>query len=61
MKRDKYCSASETFVHSGIPTFGELQRKHITHFIHRFQSSSNSIITSVVLSSVPMSSLIWGY
>jgi len=44
----------------GIHTFGELRRKHITNFIHRLQSSSNSIIMSVVLSSVPLSSLIWG-
>ena len=61
MKLDKHCSASEMFVHYGIPAFGELQRKHITNFIHRLQSSSNSIIMSVVLSSVPLSSLIWGY
>ena len=52
---------SEMFVHYGIPAFGELQRKHIKNFIHRLQSSSNSIIMSVVLSSVPLSSFIWGY
>ena len=61
MKLDKHCNASETFVHNGIPAFGELQRKHITNFIHGLQSSSNSIIMSVVLSSVPLTSLIWGY
>ena len=49
------------FLHYGMPAFGELQRKHITNVIHRLQSSSNSIIMSVVLSSVPLSSLIWGY
>jgi len=47
MKLDNYCSASEMFVHYGIPAFGELQRKHITNFIHRLQSSSNSCIMSV--------------
>ena len=61
MKLDKHCSASEMSVHYGISAFGELQRKHITNIIHRLQSSSNSIIMSVVLSSVPLSSLIWGY
>jgi len=61
MKLDKQCSASEMFVHNGIPAFGELQKKHITNFIHRLQSNSNSIIIIVVLSSVPSSSLIWGY
>jgi len=61
MKLDKHCSASEMFVHCGLPAFGELHRKHITTCIHRLQSSSNIIIMSVVLSSVPLSSLIWGY
>jgi len=61
MKVDKHCSASEMFVHYDMPTFGELQKKHITTFIHRLQSSSKSIIMSVVLSSVPLTSLIWGY
>jgi len=35
MKLDKHCSASEMFVHYGIPAFGELQRKHTTNFIRR--------------------------
>ena len=61
MKLDKHCSASEMFVHCGLPAIGELQRKHITNCIHRLQSSSNIIIMSVVLSSLPLSSLIWGY
>jgi len=46
MKLVKHCSASEMFVHYGIPTFDELQRKHITNFIYRLQSSSNSILSS---------------
>jgi len=57
MKLVKHCSASEMFVHNGIPAFDELQRKHITNFIHRLQSSSKSIIMSVVLSFVPLSHL----
>ena len=63
MQLDKHCSASEMFVHYGIPAFGELQKKHLTNFIRRVQSSSNSIIMSVVLSFVPLtlSSIIWGY
>jgi len=52
---------SAMFVHYGIPAFGKLQRKHITNFIHWLLSRSNSIIMSVVLSSVSLSSLIWGY
>jgi len=61
VKLDSHCSVSGTFVQYGIPAFGELQNKHITNFIYRLQSSSNSIIMSAVLSSVPLSSLIWGY
>ena len=61
MKLDKHCITIEMFVHFGIPAFGELPRKHITNVIHRRQSSSNSIIMSVASSSVPLSSLIWGY
>jgi len=61
MKLEKHCSAGEIFVYHGIPAFDQLQRKHITNFIHRLQSSSKSIIMSVVLSSVTLSSLIWRY
>jgi len=61
MKLDQLCSPSKMFVQYGIPAFSELQRKHITHFIHMLQCSSKNIITRVVLSSVPLSSLIWGY
>ena len=49
MKLDKNCGASEMFTHYGIPVFGE------------FQSNSNNIIMCVVLSSVPLVSLIWVY
>jgi len=57
MKLDKQCTASGMFVHYGIPAIGELQRKHITNVTNRLQSSSNNIITSAVLSSVPLSFL----
>jgi len=59
MKLDKHCRASGIFVHYGIPGFGELQRKHITNFIYRLQSRSHGNIMSVVLSLVPLSSLIY--
>jgi hypothetical protein len=60
-KLDKHFSAGGIFVHNDISSFGELERKYITPFIYRLQSSSKSIIMNVVLSSVPLSSLIWGY
>ena len=64
IKLDQHCSVSEivcSLWHIGILAFGELLRKHITNYISRLQSSSNSITMSVVLSSVPLSSLTWGY
>ena len=61
MKLDKYCSASGMFVYYGVPSFGELQRKLIVNFIDRIQSSSNSIIMNVVLSSIPLYSSIWNH
>ena len=33
MKLHKNCRASGMFVHSGIPAFDELRRKHITNLI----------------------------
>ena len=32
-KVDKHCSASGMFDHCGIPDFGELQKKHIKHYV----------------------------
>ena len=53
-------SASEMFVNLNIPSFGELMRKSIHSFVNRItECKKNSIISSIVNSSIPLISNIW--
>ena len=57
----KYNSASEMFVCLNIPSLGELQRKSINGFITRLKSTDNSIVNSLINSSLPLYSKIWSW
>ena len=53
-------SASEMFVNLNIPSFGELMRKYIHSFVNIItECKQNSIISSIVNSSIPLISNIW--
>ena len=53
-------STSEMFVNLNIPSFGELMRKSIHSFVNRItECKKNSIISSIVNSSIPLISNIW--
>ena len=61
MNLPKWNSASEMFVSLNILSFDELLRKTIYGFIQRLRGAENEIISTIVSSSVPLSSKIWGW
>ena len=57
----KYNSATEMFVNLNILSFGELLRKFVYSFKSRIQDSCNSLVNSIVKSSVSLFSKIWDW
>ena len=57
----KYNSPSEMFVNLNIPSFDELLRKFVYSFMSRIQDSCNSLVKSIVKSSVSLFSKIWAW
>ena len=53
------CSASATFVLNHVISWHELQRKVMWQFLNRMLASANTIIHSLVLSSIPLGSKMW--
>ena len=61
MKLSYRCSASEMFVNHNVSSFKEVLRKSTHNFISRLKNSNNSLIKTVLHSSIPLSSSIWSH
>ena len=59
LRIQRYCSASEMFAYTNVPSCQCVIRLNIYSFMKRIQSMENEIVRSIVNSDLIFSSLLW--